>query len=174
MPATQPVCSGLIERIGTPDATVTHKIYADGKEEIINRVLKAPDHEQGMLAAAKLLTDPTNGVIRNADEIDVVGHRIVHGGEKMTCPVVIDEDVKAEIQRLFSLAPLHNPGSYQGIIVAENLFKKAKQVAVFDTAFHQTLPEKAFRYAIPNQFYNDYGIRVYGFHGISHKYVSAV
>jgi len=173
MPAIQPVCIGLIERIGMPGAIITHKIYSDQGEKVISRDVEIASHEEGMLEAAKLLTEPGIGVIRDPVEIDAVGHRIVHGGEKMTVPVVIDEAVKAEIQKLFALAPLHNPGSYQGILVAEKLFKKAKQIAVFDTAFHQTLPEKAFRYAIPHQFYTEEGIRVYGFHGISHKYVSA-
>ena len=173
MPALQPVCIGLIERIGMPGATITHKIFSDQGEQVISRSVEISGHEAGMLEAATLLTEPGIGVIHDPDEIDAVGHRIVHGGEKMTLPVIINEAVKSEIQQLFTLAPLHNPGSYQGIVVAEKLFKQARQVAVFDTAFHQTLPEKAFRYAIPHQFYTEEGIRVYGFHGISHKYVSA-
>lgn len=172
MPATQPICSGLIERIGMARALVTHKFYENGEEKIIKREADIPDHEQGMLEAAKLLTEPGIAVIANADEINAIGHRIVHGGEKMTKPVVIDNSIKAEIKRLFSLAPLHNPGSYKGIEVAEKLFKNAVQVGVFDTAFHQTIPPEAFRYAIPDKFYVEDGIRVYGFHGISHKYVS--
>jgi len=172
MPATQPVCSGLIERIGMPGGVITHKIYSEGQEKVVNRTIDITDHEQGMLEVAKLLSEPGIGVIQNPDEITAVGHRIVHGGEKLTRPMVIDKKVKSEIKKLFALAPLHNPGSYQGIVVAEKLFKKAKQIAVFDTAFHQTLPEKAFRYAIPHKFYSDDSIRVYGFHGISHKYVS--
>jgi acetate kinase len=172
MPAIKPVCVGLIERIGMPGSAITHKIYIGDKEKVIERKLDIPGHEEGMLEAAKLLTEQGIGVIERPDEIEVVGHRIVHGGEKMTLPVLIDDEVKTEIKRLFALAPLHNPGSYQGIIVAEKLFSKAKQIAVFDTAFHQTLPQKAFRYAIPNKFYSEDGIRVYGFHGISHKYVS--
>ncbi|HZY37420.1 MAG TPA: acetate kinase [Mucilaginibacter sp.] len=173
MPAINPVCSGLIERIGMPGSVVTHKVYLNGDEKVINRAVDIAGHEDGMLEAAKLLTEPGIAVMQNPDEIDAVGHRIVHGGEKMTRPMIIDEQVKTEIQKIFALAPLHNPGSYQGIIVAEKLFKRAKQIAVFDTAFHQTLPERAFRYAIPYKFYNEDGIRVYGFHGISHKYVSA-
>ncbi len=172
MPAIGPVCSGLIERIGMPDAALTHKVFLDGGEKVITRSVKIAGHEQGMLEAVKLLSEPGISVVQNPDEIDAVGHRIVHGGEKLTRPVIIDKSVKAWIKKLFALAPLHNPGSYQGVIVAEKIFKKAKQIAVFDTAFHQTLPAKAFRYAIPNRFYNDDGIRVYGFHGISHKYVS--
>jgi len=172
MPAIKPVCVGLIERIGMPGSTITHKTYTGKKEKVIERKLDIPGHEEGMLEAAKLLTEQGIRVIESRDEIEVVGHRVVHGGEKMTLPVLIDDEVKTEIKRLFALAPLHNPGSYQGIIVAEKLFSKAKQIAVFDTAFHQTLPQKAFRYAIPSKFYSEDGIRVYGFHGISHKYVS--
>ena len=172
MPATRPVCAGLIERIGMPGATIAHKLYINGEEKVIKRNAEIADHKQGMLEAVKLLTEPGIAVIESTEDIEAVGHRIVHGGEKFTQPVVIDEAVKAEIKRLFSLAPLHNPGSYKGIEVAEKLFRKAKQVGVFDTAFHQTLPAKAYRYAIPKKFYADEGIRVYGFHGISHKYVS--
>jgi acetate kinase len=171
-PSTQPVCSGLVERIGLPGASVTHKVYTDGAEKVINLMLDIPDHETGMLEVGKLLTEPSIGVIQNPDEIIAVGHRIVHGGETLSKTTVISPEVKAEIKKLFSLAPLHNPGHYKGIEVAEKLFPKATQIAVFDTAFHQTLPEKTFRYAIPAKFYTEYGVRVYGFHGISHKYVT--
>jgi acetate kinase len=172
MPAEKPVCVGLIERIGLPKSQINHKVYIDGKEKAISLSIDIPDHETGLLEAGKLLTAPEDGVIQNPDEIEVVGHRIVHGGEMLTKPTIITKKVKDEIKKLFLLAPLHNPGSYQGIEVAEKLFKKATHIAVFDTAFHQTLPEKAFRYAIPNEFYTKHDIRVYGFHGISHKYVS--
>jgi acetate kinase len=119
-----------------------------------------------------LLTDTETGVIQNPEEIEIVGHRVVHGGETFTATVVITPEVKEEIRKLFPLAPLHNPANYMGIEVAEKIFTKATHVAVFDTAFHQTMPEKAFRYAIPQRFYTDFHIRVYGFHGTSHKYVS--
>jgi acetate kinase len=111
-------------------------------------------------------------VIRNPDEIEVVGHRIVHGGEKLTAPAIVTTEVKEEIKKLFPMAPLHNPGHYQGIDVAQKLFVKAVHIVVIDTAFHQTMPEKAFRYAIPESFYTEHAIRVYGFHGISHQYVT--
>src|SRR5690606_41224188 len=100
-----------------------------------------------------LLTDKTIGVIQNPDEIDVVGHRVVHGGESFAATTIITDKVKEEIKKLFSLAPLHNPSNYLGIEVAERIFVKAKQIAVFDTAFHQTMPEKAYRYAIPKKIY---------------------
>ena len=119
-----------------------------------------------------LLTDKEIGVINNPDEIDVVGHRTVHGGEKFAATVLITEQVKEEIRSLFSLAPLHNPANLLGIEVAEQIFKKAKQVAVFDTAFYSTMPEVAYRFAIPNNLYEEHGIRSYGFHGTSHKYVT--
>jgi len=172
MPSTQPVCTGLIERIGQQDSCITHKIYADGVEKVINLTVDIANHEAGMNEAAKLLTEAGIGVIQNPDDINVVGHRIVHGGENLTKTTIVDEKVKEELKRTFPLAPLHNPGSYQGIEVAEKLFAKATHICCFDTAFHQTMPEKAFRYAIPQNFYHDDSIRVYGFHGISHKYVT--
>jgi acetate kinase len=112
------------------------------------------------------------GVIHSTSEIDAVGHRVVHGGNTFSKTVVIDAHVKQEIKQLFDLAPLHNPANYEGIVVAEEIFKKAKQVAVFDTAFHQTIPVVAHKYAIPNSFLTEQKMRVYGFHGTSHKYVS--
>lgn len=172
MPSEQPICSGLVERIGLEDSVITHKVYSSGEEKIIKRTLDLPDHEAGMQEVGKLLTEPEIGVIQNPEEIEVVGHRVVHGGESFSKTTVITSEVKEEIKKLFPLAPLHNPGGYLGIEVAEKIFTKATQIAVFDTAFHQTMPEKAFRYAIPNSYYTDYGIRVYGFHGTSHKYVA--
>ena len=172
MPSEQPICSGLVERIGLEDSIITHKVYTGGQEQVISRTLDLPDHEAGMQEVGRLLTEPEIGVIQNPDEIEIVGHRVVHGGESFSKTTVITLEVKQEIKKLFPLAPLHNPGGYLGIEVAEKIFSKAIQIAVFDTAFHQTLPEKAFRYAIPNSYYTDYGIRVYGFHGTSHKYVA--
>jgi acetate kinase len=171
-PLSQPVCSGLIERIGLPDAVITHKTYTGGTEQVTKISANIATHEEGMLETGRLLTAPGTGVLQNPDEIDIVGHRIVHGGETLTQTTVITPRVKDEIKKLFPLAPLHNPGHLKGIEVAEKIFKQATQIAVFDTAFHQTMPEKAFRYAVPDVFYKNYGIRVYGFHGISHKYVA--
>jgi len=172
MPSVAPVCSGLIERIGRPGSVITHKVYNGDSENKISLELDIPDHESGMFQVVKLLMEPGIAVIQDAGDIDVIGHRVVHGGESLSKTTIITPEVKQEIEKLFSLAPLHNPGHYQGIDVAEKIFPKAIQVAVFDTAFHQTMPEKAFRYAIPNAYYTDYGIRVYGFHGTSHKYVA--
>ncbi len=172
MPSEQPICSGLVERIGLENSIITHKVFTDGDERVVRRTLDLADHEAGMVEVGHLLTEPGIGVIQNPEEIQVVGHRVVHGGETFSKTTVITAQVKEEIKKLFPLAPLHNPGHYLGIEVAEKIFVKATQIAVFDTAFHQTLPEKAFKYAIPNSFYTDYGIRVYGFHGTSHKYVA--
>jgi acetate kinase len=172
MPCEIPVCSGLIERIGSEKARIIHKIYKKALEYNSTEILNIPDHEAALKEITRLLTHKVTGVIKDVDEIEVVGHRVVHGGKNLSQPSLITENVKQEIKRLFLLAPLHNPGHFQGIIVAEKIFKKAVQIAVFDTAFHQTMPEKAFRYAIPPIFYTEYGIRVYGFHGTSHKYVT--
>ncbi|HEY0054329.1 MAG TPA: acetate kinase [Pedobacter sp.] len=172
MPSTKPICSGLVERIGLPNSVITHKANLENKEESVKIILDLKDHEEGMLKVGELLTKPDIGVIQKPDEIGVVGHRVVHGGEYFSKNTVITSEVKDEIQKLFALAPLHNPGHFLGISVCEKIFKKAVQIAVFDTAFHQTMPEKAFRYAIPSSYYKKYGIRVYGFHGTSHKYVT--
>ncbi|MBC6989066.1 acetate/propionate family kinase [Hymenobacter sp. BT491] len=172
LPTEQPICSGLIERIGLENSLVTHKVFAGEQEQAVQRTLDLPDHEAGLREAVELLTNSEIGVIRKPEEIEVVGHRVVHGGEHFAATTVITPQVKEEIKKLFPLAPLHNPANYMGIEVAEKIFPQAQQVAVFDTAFHQTLPEPAFRYALPTTLYTDYGIRVYGFHGTSHKYVA--
>jgi acetate kinase len=172
MPLEKPICSGLLERIGLEGSVITHKIYKDNKEKVIKKTIDLPDHEAGLKEVARLLTDQVSGVIRNPEEIHCVGHRVVHGGETFAETAIITPPVKEEIKKLFPLAPLHNPANYMGIEVAEKIFTMAKQVAVFDTAFHQSMPEKAFRFAIPESFYTDLRIRSYGFHGTSHKYVS--
>ncbi len=172
MPLENPLCSGLAERIGLKDGIITHKTFIEGKEHQVKREVDLPDHEAGLLEVTRLLTDPENGVIRDPGEIDAVGHRVVHGGEDFASTTFITEEVKLKVKSLFALAPLHNPPNYLGIEVAEKIFANAKQVAVFDTAFHQTMPEKAFRFALPRKLYQQLGIRAYGFHGTSHKYVS--
>lgn len=172
MPGSNPVCSGLVERIGLEDALITHKTFINGEQKVVKETLQLPDHEAGLHEVARLLTDKEIGVIHDPKEIDAVGHRVVHGGENFKTTTVITTEIKVKIKELFSLAPLHNPANYLGIEVAEKIFTRAKQVAVFDTAFHQTMPEKAFRYAIPEEFYTKKRIRAYGFHGTSHKYVS--
>ena len=132
------------------------------------------NHQQGLEVIANLLLDSRVGVLNSVNDIKVVGHRVVHGGSVFTTTTLITPEVKNKIDSLSFLAPLHNPANLKGIEVAEKIFKNAKQIAVFDTAFHQTIPEKAHRYAIPNEFYDKHNIQVYGFHGTSHLYVSAI
>jgi acetate kinase len=172
MPGAMVICSGIIDRIGMEDSTILHKTFKDGKEQDIKKNISIKNPEQGLMEVAKLLTDPLTGVIKDHSAIHIVGHRVVHGGENFSATTVITEEVKKKIKQLFPLAPLHNPPNYLGIEIAEKLFPSAKQVAVFDTAFHQTIQPVAYRYAIPDNFYHKDGIRVYGFHGTSHKYVS--
>ncbi len=172
MPDEQPVCAGLIERIGSDDALITHQVFTGSDERTERLTLNIADHQDGLRQAVKLLTDKKTGVISNTGDIKIVGHRIVHGGEKFTEPAVITPEVKEEIKKLFALAPLHNPAGLLGIEVAASIFDQAAQVAVFDTAFHQTMPEHAFRFAIPSNLYTNYHIRVYGFHGTSHQFVT--
>lgn len=172
MPEAETVCSGLIERIGSDASTIIHKWYKAGEEFVKTETLKIKDHATGLKEVAKLLIDKEIGVISNSNDIHAVGHRVVHGGESFSDTQIITEEVKEKIKFLFPLAPLHNPPNYLGIEVAEQIFTQAKQVAVFDTAFHQTMPAVAYRMAIPNEYYTEHRIRSYGFHGTSHKYVS--
>ncbi|WP_224490343.1 acetate/propionate family kinase [Robertkochia flava] len=168
MPSESVVASGLIERIGLENSALH---LQTGKHKI-SRELSIPDHETGLKEITRLLMDEEQGVIRNTSEITAVGHRVVHGGSAFSDTIEVNEEVKKSIRDLFSLAPLHNPPNYKGIEVAEKIFPEAKQVAVFDTAFHQSIPTRAKKYAIPNEFHDKYELQVYGFHGISHKYVS--
>lgn len=172
MPDAKVICTGMVDRIGLEGSEVKYKAYRDSGKLKKNDIRPIPDHAEGLRAVADFLTDPEVGVISDPDQIHVVGHRVVHGGEKFSQTQLITEEAKAKIKDLFPLAPLHNPANYLGIEVAEKIFAKAKQVAVFDTAFHQTMPPVAFRMAIPNEYYTEHGIRAYGFHGTSHKYVS--
>lgn len=172
MPDETLICSGVVERIGMEDAIITHKIFHGDKKEVFKETLPIKDHAKGLEEVAKLLTAADKGVIANPEDIKIVGHRVLHGGDVFTKTTVVTEEVKNQIQKLFVLGPLHNPANYTGICVAEKIFSKATQIAVFDTAFHQTMPAKAYRYAIPNKFYTENHIRVYGFHGTSHKYIS--
>jgi acetate kinase len=168
MPGDKVIASGGVERIGLEGSRikyVTSKVKIEEEAEISN-------HEEGLKMIAGLLLDKSHGVISDSSGIDAVGHRVVHGGSSFSETVRIDRSVKAKIQELFSLAPLHNPHNFKGIEVAERIFPGAEQVAVFDTAFHQSIPEVAFRYAIPEEIYQKHELRAYGFHGTSHKYVS--
>lgn len=162
---------GLAERIGAQGGLIKHSWTKDGKSGNEELVIDLPDHHVAFEQIAQLLTAPDTGVIRRLDDIEAIGHRVVHGGEHFVETQVITPEVKQAIAELIPLAPLHNPVNLIGIEAAEKSFPAATQIAVFDTAFHHTIPEKAFRYAMPEKFYKENGIRAYGFHGTSHKYV---
>ncbi|OMQ13330.1 acetate/propionate family kinase [[Flexibacter] sp. ATCC 35103] len=168
MPTNEVICSGMIDRIGLETSNITYKTSSDSIEEI----LPITSHKIGLQKVAEMLLDPEKGVIKSTSEIGAVGHRVVHGGSYFSDTTIITEEVKEKIKELSELAPLHNPAHLVGINVAEEIFSSAKQVAVFDTAFHQTIPVEAYKYAIPNYLLTENKVRVYGFHGTSHKYVS--
>ncbi len=162
------IAKGLCERIGI-DGRLTHK--PTGKEQVVKEVAM-PDHKSAVSYVLEELTDPKAGVIKDLSEIDAVGHRIVHGGEKFAQSVVITDDVMKAIEECNDLAPLHNPANLIGISACKALMPEVPMVAVFDTAFHQTMPKKAYLYGLPYEYYEDYKIRKYGFHGTSHSFVS--
>ena len=168
MPTNEVICTGMIDRIGLETSNVTFKTSSDSIEEL----LPIANHKVGLQKVANMLLDPEKGVIKSTSEIGAVGHRVVHGGSHFSDTTIITEEVKEKIKELSELAPLHNPAHLVGINVAEEIFATAKQVAVFDTAFHQTIPVEAHKYAIPNYLLTENKVRVYGFHGTSHKYVS--
>lgn len=168
MPSQNVKCVGLVERIGMEDAIFTHE--KDNEE--YTEVIPILNHEVGLKKIATTLLDSKLGVISAVEEIHAVGHRVVHGGNKFSETTIVNQEVKDNIRDLFDLAPLHNPANLTGIEIAETIFTSAKQIAIFDTAFHQTMPKEAYQYAIKNKFLNDHHIRAYGFHGTSHKYVS--
>jgi acetate kinase len=172
MNTEQPLSSGIVERIGLGEGNIKHKFVVNNEEKKISETFPIPNHTVGLKRVAELLIDKEVGVISDPSEIQAVGHRLVHGGEAFTKTVVITDEVKAKVKELFPLAPLHNPANLIGVEVAETVFPNAVQVGVFDTAFHQTMPDVAFRYALPKEMYSEMGIRKYGFHGTSHKYVS--
>lgn len=163
------LAKGLCERIGIEGSMLTHK--APGKEDY---VLSTPmkDHQVAVKLVLDALVDVKHGVIKNTSEISAVGHRVLHGGQTYSDSIIVNDDVKRVIRECFDLGPLHNPANLIGIEACEGAMPGVKQVAVFDTAFHQTMPEKAFMYAIPYEYYKKYGIRKYGFHGTSHSFVS--
>ncbi|WP_289057759.1 acetate kinase [uncultured Flavobacterium sp.] len=168
MPENEVICSGMIDRIGLETSNITFKTATASIEE----TLPISNHKVGLQKVAKMLLDAEKGVIKSTSEISAVGHRVVHGGSDFSDTVKINDKVKEKIKQLFELAPLHNPANLEGINVAEEIFSSAEQIAVFDTAFHQTMPEVAYKYAIPNYLLTENKVRVYGFHGTSHKYVS--
>jgi acetate kinase len=167
------LASGLIERIGESQGLLTHKKYPDTDGEIIiEREEPIADHETGLRLVQELLADPEAGVVADPSDIQAVGHRVVHGGETFRSSAKIDQEGMAAIEKIIPLAPLHNPANLMGIRVARELLPHAPQVAVFDTAFHQTMPAHAYHYALPYEFYEELGVRRYGFHGTSHKFVA--
>ncbi len=162
--------SGGAERVGLDNAFVKVKLANGEKKQIMHDI---PEHTEGVKFIFSLLTDPEIGVIKSLDEIDAVGHRMVHGGEKFAESVVITPEVIEAFEAVSDLAPLHNPANMKGVNAVSELMPGLPQVGVFDTAFHQTMPAKAYLYAIPYELYEKYGVRRYGFHGTSHRYVSA-
>ena len=172
MPVKAPISSGLVERIGIEGSYIKHTVFKGTEKFVSEKSAFIADHGEGLKQVLALLTEGEFAVIASPDDIHAVGHRVVHGGEHFSGATLITEEVKGKIRKLFSLAPLHNPVNLKCIEVAEDTFKNAHQVAIFDTAFHQTIPQQAYRYAIPERYYKEEGVRVYGFHGTSHKYVS--
>lgn len=167
------LCSGLAERIGQDEGRLTHKIAPDtDKEEKIVRTAHFPTHVQAMELVISLLTDAEKGVIKDKGEIAGIGHRVLHGGEAVSDPVLVDERVKEIVRECAVLGPLHNPANLMGIEVAEKLFPGVPNVGVFDTEFGMGMPREAFMYALPYELYEDLRIRRYGFHGTSHKYIA--
>ena len=160
---------GLCERIGL-DGRLTHKAPARGIK--VEREIPMPTHAEAISAVLEILVDPENGVIASTDEIDAVGHRVLHGGDKFIQSCIIDEACKQAIRDCIPLGPLHNPANLMGIEACEKVMPGKPQVAVFDTAFHMTMPPKAYRYAIPTKYYEEDHLRRYGFHGTSHRYVT--
>lgn len=163
------LAEGGVEKIGLAGGFLKFK-RADGSKETID--LGLTDHKGAVKAILNVLTDPKEGCIKSYDEIDAVGHRVVHGGEKFSESVIIDDAVKEKIRECYDIAPLHNPANMTGIDAITAIMPDVPQVGVFDTAFHQTMPAKAYMYALPYKYYTEDGVRRYGFHGTSHRYVS--
>ena len=164
----QALAKGLCERIGI-DGRLTYQ-PAGGEKAVSEKAM--PTHTEAIQFVIDALTDANTGVVKSLDEIGAVGHRVVHGGEKFTKSVIITDEVKAAIEECNDLAPLHNPANLIGINACQSLMPGTPMVAVFDTAFHQTMPEKAYMYGLPYEYYDKYKVRRYGFHGTSHSFVS--
>lgn len=165
----QCIAKGLCERIGIDGSVITYS-PADGEKE--KTVTPMPDHTEAIRLVLEALTNPKTGVVKSLDEIGAVGHRVVHGGEKFAESVILDNEVMNAIEECNDLAPLHNPANLIGINACKKLMPNTPMVGVFDTAFHQTMPQEAYLYGIPYEYYEKYKIRRYGFHGTSHSYVS--
>lgn len=166
------LAKGLAERIGAVGGggKVKHECTANGKAEVD---VDMADHAEAIDHVFSLLKDPKVGAVKSMDEISAVGHRVLHGGEKFVQPTLVNEEVVSEIEKLSDLGPLHNPANAKGIRACMKLMPNVPQVAVFDTAFHATMPDYAYTYALPYKYYENYGIRRYGFHGTSHRYVTS-
>lgn len=163
------LAEGGVEKVGLPGSFLKFKL-PDGDKKTIE--MPIPDPKKAINDILNILTDPTFGCIKSFDEINAVGHRVVHGGEKFNKSVKIDDEVIEKIKECYDVAPLHNPANMTGIEAITELMPGVPQVAVFDTAFHQTMPKEAYMYALPYELYEKYAIRRYGFHGTSHRYVS--
>ena len=163
------MAQGGIEKIGLPGSFLK-KTLPTGEKKIIEEPV--PEHTKGVEFIFRILTDPELGALKSLDELDAVGHRMVHGGEKFNKSVVLTEEVLETFVACNDLAPLHNPANLKGVNAVSALLPDIPQVGVFDTAFHQTMPDYAYMYALPYELYEKYGIRRYGFHGTSHRYVS--
>jgi acetate kinase len=162
------IAVGMVERIGFTDAVISHKPAGKTKYK---EILPIMDHTMGINLIMKAMVDKEHGVLKSIEEIAAVGHRVVQGGEKYKESVLITKEVIQDIEACIDLAPLHNPANLKGIISIDSLLPGIPQIAVFDTSFHQSLPPHAYMYAIPREYYEKYGIRKYGYHGTSHKYV---
>ncbi|MGI6237672.1 MAG: acetate/propionate family kinase [Candidatus Excrementavichristensenella sp.] len=163
------IAKGLVERIGIADGKLTHRYGENGKFELD---VDMKNHTVAMEHVLEALMSPEHGVIHSIDEISAVGHRVLHGGEKLTKSIIIDDYVEQVIEEYFPLGPLHNPANLMGIRACKAIMPDTPMVAVFDTAFHQTMPPKAYLYGIPRKYYENLGIRRYGFHGTSHRYIA--
>ncbi len=163
------LAKGLVERIGIDDSGIEYENY-NGQE--VEKAIDIKNHKEGIEHVVEMLLDSEIGVLNSIDEINAVGHRVVHGGEKFAHSTLITDEVIEKIEEVSTLAPLHNPHNLSGIKVCKELLPNKPQVGVFDTAFHQSMPEEAYIYAIPYEYYEKHGVRRYGFHGTSHKYVA--
>lgn len=162
------LCKGLVERIGIEGSKLTHKV--NGEKLVVEEPMK--DHTEAINHVFDALLDKKYGVIKSLDEVSAIGHRVLHGGDKLTESCIIDDKVKDKIREFIKFGPLHNPANLMGIEACEKLAPGKKNIAVFDTAFHQTMPAKTFMYAIPYEYYEDYRLRKFGFHGTSHRYIT--
>jgi len=163
------VAKGMVERVTIGDSFIVHEVPG---RETYREEYECPDHKVAIHLIIRTLTDPSHGVVKSMDQISAVGHRVVHGGEKFTCSVRISEEVLDAIKAVQHLAPLHNPPNIAGIEAAQAVLPEVPHIAIFDTAFHQTMPANSYIYPLPYEWYQKYGVRRYGFHGTSHLYVS--